>query len=601
MTRRIACAISIAMLVVTLNAQTPDRSTGADLIVFNGHITTQNLAQPEASALAVKRGRIFSVGNDAEILSLKGSSTRLIDAEGKRLIPGLLDAHVHVLNEKANNYNVRWDGVPTLKRALEMLREQGLRTPDGQWVKVIGGWSPYQFKEHRLPTMEELTTAVPNRPLIVQYAYNQAFLNDLAMKALGVGTARFPMFPGTVFEKDQNGRETGVVHGYTFTFGTMEGMVPQPSLEEQVSSLTYVINDLNRFGITSVIDGGGTSGYPDGHEALEALIRKGRLNIRFTFIDLQFGDATGRSVVDADIDAITKKSPISPGDNIHPTMVHGHEYEGAGELLRVELHDHENFDRPAVIIDKATMRRDIEEDVTKLVQRRIPFRMHISYDENITPFLDALEQVNQHTPLDGLRWSIEHAETISPENIARVKALGGGIALDDKMALHGEAFAKTYSREKALQTPPLRRLVDSGVPVAMTTDGFRASSYNPWIGIRWMVSGKSVSGTEGLARDNRVSREEALKLWTLGAAWFMHAENEMGRIAPGNLADFSLLSADYFSVPEGEIANISSVLTVVGGRVVFGTGKYGTLAPTLPEPIPEWSPVKYFGNFYNAK
>jgi len=124
-------------------------------------------------------------------------------------------------------------------------------------------------------------------------------------------------------------------------------------------------------------------------------------------------------------------------------MVHGHEYEGAGELLRVELHDHENFDRPAVIIDKATMRRDIEEDVTKLVQRRIPFRVHISYDENITPFFDALEQVNPHTPLDGLRWSIEHAETISPENIARVKALGGGIALDDKMALHGEAFAKT--------------------------------------------------------------------------------------------------------------------------------------------------------------
>src|SRR3954451_9079549 len=113
MTRRIALVLSIAMLVVTLNAQTPDRSAGADLIVFNAKITTQNLAQPEASALAVKRGRIFSVGTDAEILSLKGSNTRLIDAGGKRVIPGLLDAHVHVLNEKDNNYNVRWDGVPT--------------------------------------------------------------------------------------------------------------------------------------------------------------------------------------------------------------------------------------------------------------------------------------------------------------------------------------------------------------------------------------------------------------------------------------------------------------------------------------------------------
>jgi predicted amidohydrolase YtcJ len=286
---------------------------------------------------------------------------------------------------------------------------------------------------------------------------------------------------------------------------------------------------------------------------------------------------------------------------MHPTMVHGHEYEGAGELLRVELHDHETFDMPAVIIDNAKMRQYVEEDVTKLVTRRIPFRMHISYNENITPFLDALEKVNRQTPLDGLRWSIDHAETISPDNIARVKALGGGIALDDKMALHGDGFAKTYSREKALQTPPLRRLVNSGVPLAMTTDGFRASSFNPWIGIGWMVSGKSVSGSEGLARDNRLSRSEALKLYTVGAAWFMQTEHEMGRIAPGNLADFALLSADYFTVPEDEIANISSVLTVVGGRVVFGTGKYGNLAPQLPEPIPAWSPVRYFGNFYGTK
>jgi predicted amidohydrolase YtcJ len=468
MTRRIALVLSIAMLVVTLNAQTPDRSAGADLIVFNGKITTQNLAQPQASALAVKRGRIYSVGNDAEILSLKGSNTRLIDAEGRRLIPGLLDAHVHVLNEKANNYNVRWDGVPTLKRALEMLSEQARRTPDGHWVKVIGGWSPYQFKENRFPTIKELSDAVSDKPLIVQYAYNRAFLNALAMKAFGVGTARFPKIPDTVFEKDEHGRETGIVHGYTWTFLAMEGMVPQPSLEEQVSSLTYVINDLNRFGITSVIDGASSTGYPDAHEALEALIRDSRLNVRFAFVDLQFGDGS-RSVVDTDIDAITKKSPISPGENMHPTMVHGHEYKGAGELLRVELHDHENFDRPAVIIDNAAMRRYIEEDITKLVTRRIPFRMHVSYNENITPFLDALEKVNQQTPLDGLRWSIEHAETISPENIARVKALGGGVALDDKMALHGDGFAKTYSREKALQTPPLRRLVKSGESVANTS------------------------------------------------------------------------------------------------------------------------------------
>lgn len=587
--------------VATVNAQPQASGTGADMIVYNAKITTLTPAQAEASALAVKRGRIYAVGNDAEILGLKDNNTKVIDAGGKRLVPGLNDAHIHILNERNYNYNVRWDGVPTLKRALEMLSEQAKRTPEGQWVKVIGGWSPYQFKENRFPTIEELKKAVPDRPLIVQYAYNQAFLNEQAMKAMGVGTSKFPAFPGTVFEKDKQGHNTGVIHGYTFLFSTLEGMVPQPSFEEQVSSLTYVINNLNRFGVTTAIDAGSIWGYPTAFAPLQPLIRNNRLNIRLPFIDVQFSDASGGSLIDAEINAITKKSPISPGENIHPAMEHGLEYEGNGELLRVALHDHENFDRPAVIIDKDSMRHYIEEDVTKLVKNRIPFRMHISYNENITPFLDALEKINQQTALDGLRWSIEHAETISPENIERVKKLGGGIALDDKMALHGDGFIKTYNREKALYTPLLRRLVDSGTPLAMTSDGYRASSYNPWVAIGWMVSGKSVSGSEILADDNRLNREEALKLYTTGAAWFSHEENEKGRIAAGNLADFALLSADYFTVPEGEIKNISSVLTVVNGRVVFGTGTYNSLAPQLPEIIPSWSPLKYYGGYYNAK
>jgi predicted amidohydrolase YtcJ len=584
-----------------MNAQSNDLFVGADLIVHNAKITTQNLAQPEASAMAVKGGRIYSVGSDAEILSLKDDNTRLIDADGRRLIPGLNDAHIHVLNERNYNYDVRWDGVPTLKQGLEMLSEQAQRTPDGQWVKVIGGWSPYQFKENRHPTIEELNKAVPNRSLIVQYAYNRAFLNELAMHALGVGTPRFPMLPGIVLEKDKNGRYTGVVEGNTLTFLAMEGMVPQPSFEEQVSSLIYVINDLNRFGVTSVVEAMSLIGFPQGHAPLQALVRDNRLNIRFSFVDLGFGDPSSSSWVDAEIKAITRRSPISPGENIHPTMVHGHEYEGMGEALRVELHDHENFDKPAVIINGDTMRRSVEEDVTRLAEKRIPFRMHISYNENITPFLDALEKVNQRTPFDGLRWSIEHAETITPENMERVKKLGGGIALDDKMALNGDAFIKTYGREKALQTPRLRTLVNSGIPLALTSDGFRASCYNPWVGICWTVSGKSVSGSEILAKDNRLSREEALRLYTLGAAWFEHQENEKGRIAPGNLADVALLSADYFTVHEDEIRNISSVLTIVDGRVVFGTGKYSNLSPKLPEPLPEWSPIKYFGGYYSTK
>jgi len=599
--KKIIIFIAAVILTIVCRAQSSVQFTGADLIVFNAKITTESLAVPQASAFAVKRGRIYAVGTDAEILKLKDNNTKLIDANGRRLIPGLNDAHTHVLSERSFNYNVRWEGVPTLQRALEMLAEQAKRTPEGQWVKVIGGWSPYQFKENRFPTMEELKKAVPDRPLIVQYAYNRTFLNELAMKAFGVGTDKFPGMPGTEFEKDKQGHYTGIVHSYTFTFIALEFMVPQASFEEQVSSLTNVIYDLNRFGVTTALDAAAASGYSQGHAPIEFLAKGNRLNIRFPFIDIQFGDVSSATMVDAEINAITKKSPISPRENVDPTMAHGHEYEGTGEMLRLALHDHENFDKPAIIVNKDSMHLYIVEDVTKLVKRRIPFRLHISYNENITPFLDALEEVNRNTPLDGLRWSIEHAETITPENIARVKKLGGGIALDGKMAMHGDGFIKTYSLEKALQTPRLRMLVNSGIPLAMTTDAFRASSYNPWTSISWMITGKSVSGSEILSKDNRLQRDEALKLFTAGPAWFEQQENENGKIVPGYLADFALLDKDFFSIPDDEIKSITSVLTVVDGRVVFGAQEYSDLAPKLPETIPSWSPIKYFGGYYNSK
>jgi predicted amidohydrolase YtcJ len=591
---------AMAMLSASTAPAQPQESSGADLIVFNAKITTGNAARPEASALAVKDGRIYSVGSDQEILGLKSTGTAVVDANGRRMIPGISDAHTHVLNESSYTYVLRWDGVPTLRRALAMLREQAARTPEGHWVKVIGGWSPYQFEENRFPTINELRQAVPNRPMIVQYAYNRAFLNEPAMRALGVGSARFPQLPGTEFERDAKGKLTGVVHGFTFTFIAMETMVPQPSREEQVSALIHAIRDLNRFGVTSAIDAG-NRGYPGPQAIVDVLARGDRLNIRMPFVDMQFGDGGPINMVDAEIEATTRTAPISPGHNLHPTLAHGHAYRGAGEVLQLEVHDHENFDRPPVIIDPAAMRRHVEQNVRKLVERRIPFRMHISYDENITPFLDALEELNRTTPLAGLRWSIEHAETISPRNIARVRALGGGIALDPKMALHGDGFIATHGREVALQTPRLRQLVDSGVSLAMSTDAYRAATFNPWVGIHWMVSGKSVSGSEVLARNNRLTRLEALKLFTSGPAWFMNAEDELGMIAPGYLADFALLDRDYFTVPEDEIGKIGSVLTVMNGRVVFGAQEYGALTPALPPVLPAWSPVKHFGGYHSAR
>lgn len=601
MIRKVLAAIVVIASFQAVRAQSVQENPGADLIVFNAKIYTGTRSQPEATALAVKSGRIYSIGSDAAILGMKGATTKVIDAHSRRVVPGVIDAHIHVLNDLAYNYNVRWDGVPTLRQALMMLHEQAARTPEGQWVKVIGGWSPYQFEENRFPTLAELREAVPNRPMIVQYAYNQAFLNKQAMDALGVGTDRFPQLPDVEIEKDARGNPTGVVRGYTWLFLALETMVPQPSFAEQVSSVVSSVHGLNRFGVTTIIDNGGRWAYPKGQEVVSVLAREGRLNLRMPFVDLQLGAGGPVNMVDLELEAITKTAPISPGQNLYPDLAHGLEYRGAGEVLSGDVHDHENFDRPAVIVEPEKMRSFVEQDVKKLILNRVPFRMHITYNENITPFLDALEQVNETIPLDGLRWSLEHAETITPQNIARVKQLGGGIALDGKMALHADSFIKRYGREKALETPPLRMLMDSGIPLAMTTDAFRAATYNPWVAMSWMVTGKSVSGSEALAENNRLTRAEALQLFTRGAAWFADAESEMGAIAPGNLADFALLDRDYFAVPDDQIKSVSSVLTIMNGKIVFGGQEYADQSPTLPTTLPTWSPVRYFGTYYGEK
>ncbi|MCX2477981.1 amidohydrolase [Pedobacter sp. MC2016-15] len=596
--KRTISLIAAACIGSGLYGQTQKPVNGADLIVYHAKITTLTAAQPQATALAVSAGRIYAVGNDQEILALKDAHTRLIDAEDRRLIPGLEDSHMHPLNERNFNQKVRWDGVPTLKRALEMLTEQAARTPEGQWVKVTGAWSPYQFKEHRQPTIEELNKAVPDKLLWVQYAYNRIWLNKPAMKFFGIGTPKFKVAPGTELQKDKKGNYTGVIDANTFVFVAMDAMMPETTPEEQVSSLEYVIKDLNRFGLTTVIENSSVVGYPEGHAPIETLIKENRLNIRFPFVDLGFNYDPNKSWVDTEIERITKISPLSPGQNLHPTLEHGHEYEGTGEVLNPEVHDHENFDKPAIIIPQEKMKKYAEEYVRKLILKRIPFRMHMTYNENLTPFLDAMEDVVKTTPLDGMRWAIEHAETISDENIARIKRLGGGIALDNKMALHGEAFAKTYGMEKALYTPRFRDLMKSGIPLSLTTDAFRVSPANPWLGISWAVTGKAVSGNVILAEDNRLTREEALRLYTVGAAWFENHENEKGRIAPGNLADFVLLSDDYFAIPDDQIKDLQSVLTVVGGRVVYGAGKFVELTPKLAEPLPSWSPIKFFGGYH---
>jgi predicted amidohydrolase YtcJ len=236
-----------------------------------------------------------------------------------------------------------------------------------------------------------------------------------------------------------------------------------------------------------------------------------------------------------------------------------------------------------------------------LSENRWPFRLHATYDETISRALDVFEKVHRDVPLTGLHWFFDHAETITDRNIERVKALGGGIAVQHRMAFQGEYFAERYGGAATASTPPIRRMLAAGVPVGAGTDATRVASYNPWVSLYWLVSGRTIGGLALYPEANRLDRETALRLWTQGSAWFSSEEGKKGRIAPGQLADLAVLSGDYLAVPEEAIKDLASLLTVVGGQVVHGSGEFQGLAPPLPPAMPDWAPVAHYGGYQHAQ
>jgi predicted amidohydrolase YtcJ len=243
------------------------------------------------------------------------------------------------------------------------------------------------------------------------------------------------------------------------------------------------------------------------------------------------------------------------------------------------------------------METELEPVVRLLAEHRWPWRLHATYDETISRALDVYEKVNRDIPFNGLPWFFDHCETISARNIDRIAALGGGIAIQHRMAFQGEYFVERYGRAAAERTPPIQRMLKSGVPVGAGTDATRVASYNPWVALGWLVSGRTVGGMTIYKESNRLEREAALRLFTEANTWFSGEDGKKGQIKVGQLADLAVLSDDYFAVAEEKIADITSVLTLLGGTPVHASGDFSNLAPPLPQAMPDWSPVRYYGGY----
>jgi predicted amidohydrolase YtcJ len=563
----------------------------ADLILTNGKIATMAREGEFVQAVAVKDGKVLATGSNAQILKLKRDATQVIDAGGRTVIPGLNDSHLHVIREGLNyNMELRWDGVTSLKRALEMLKEQAARTPDGEWVKVVGGWNEYQFEEKRLPTLEEINAAVPDKPVFILYLYGLGFLNQKGIATLGYD--KNTKYKDGEVELDASGRPTGKLIAKPNALILYSTLAKTNKLgrDDQVNSTLQFYRELNRLGVTSAIDaGGGFQNYPDDYGVSLQLAREGKLTVRTSYY--LFAQRPGKELEDFQ----RWLGMTHPKKNDHMFYPNGFSAEGGGENLVASAADFENFLEPRPDLPEA-MEGELEGVVSLLVKNRWPFRLHATYGESIDRDLSVIEKVNAKTPLNGLRFIIDHGETITDAQLARIKKLGGGIAVQDRMHFQGEAYWKRYG-EQTRQMPPIRNMLDLKLPVGLGTDGTRVSSYNPWPSVYWAVTGKTAGGMRIWQGRDVLGRYEALKLITTGSAWMSGEEKLKGTIKRGQYADFVVLPEDYFKVDAERIKRLESVLTVVNGKVVYGAGPYAPLAPQLPAVSPAWSPVAAYGGY----
>lgn len=576
-----------SLLSVAISSTIAFNALAADMIVYNSKIDTYD--GQKFSAFSVTDGRFEQLTNDKEqLLKEKTADTIVIDAQGRRVIPGLNDSHLHVVRGgRFYNLETRWEGIDSLATGLEMIKKNAKVTPKGQWVRVVGGWSPYQFKEKRLPTSAELTEAAPDTPVFVLHLYSGGVLNKKAMQVLGITKNTVPP-KGSYYEKDANGELTGrlVADPNPMILYKTIAALPQLSAEEQLNSSQHYYNKLLSLGVTSVIDaGGGGHTFPENYQASTALAVTGELPIRVS--NYLFPQTPGK-----EIQSFTQwMSSYNANQDLHSHMDNGYVIEGGGELLAWSASDYENFTS-----GRPDLAADAEDELEKVVRLHLlqgwPFRIHATYDQSIERMLTVFEEINKTQPFNKVRWIIDHAETVSDKNLARIKKLGGAIAVQGRMAFAGEDFAKRYGKQQTKRTPPIKKMLAMGIPVGFGTDGTRVASFNPWATYYWAVSGKTVGGYTLYDKTNTLDRLTALQVFTQGSAYFSGEEMLKGQIEPGMYADFAILNQDILTVTESKLLKTQAELTVVDGKVQYAAKQsFPKLHKPLQKALPAWSPV----------
>jgi predicted amidohydrolase YtcJ len=546
----------VALLFIGFAA--PVAAQAPDTVLVNGKILTVDTQFATREALAIRDGKILAVGSSADMRKLAGPRSRVIDLQGRTVIPGLIDSHLHAIRA-AETFatEVNWIGAPTLTDALGRVREASRTMKPGAWLIVAGGWNVQQFKENRRPTQAELVAAAPDNPVYVQLGYGWAMLTPSALKALNISSdADVPA--GGRLEKDASGKPTGAISGGQGAIIALFDKLPKPTFDQQVDGTKKFFRELNRLGLTGVVDPGGNNLAPEDYQAVFKVWRDNRMTVRVAYT--LCGQTPGAEF--SELKNLVALMPQGFGDDML-------RFNGLGERITAAMN---NNPRPTDA-DK----EQYYQIVKWAAERGLSLTMHWNNDASVDQLLSIFERVNRDVPIAPLRWSIAHLNDASPATLNRMKALGIGWTVQDAMYFGGEGYVQQAGAEAARRVPPVNTGTKIGVPIGGGTDAHRVASYNPFTSLQWFLDGKTVGGVAIRGAEETPDRAAALRFYTLGSAWFSFDEKKRGSLEPGKLADLAVLSQDYMTVPVSEIHNTESLLTLVGGKVVYAAGPFKSL------------------------
>jgi len=536
----------------------PAWAQAPDTVLLNGKVVTLDARSTTQEAIAVRDGRIIAVGTTADIRKLAGPATRVIDARGRTVIPGLIDSHLHAIRAALSfSTEVNWIGARSLEEALGRIRAASRTMKPGSWLIVAGGWNVQQFEENRRPTQAELTGVAPNNPVYVQLGYGWAMLNPLAHKTLGI-SSETDLPAGGRFERDASGTPTGAVTGAQNAIVSLFDRLPKPTFTEQVEGTKAFFRELNRLAITGAGDPGGNNLTSTDYEALFKVWRDKAMTVRVTYT--LNGQTPGKEF--DELRDLTGLLPMGFGDDML-------RFNGLGERITVAM----NNNNAPTQADKDAYYRIVR----WAAERGMSLTMHWGNDASVDHLLSIFERVNKEIPIAPLRWSIAHLNDASVDSLRRMKALGIGWTMQDAMYFGGEQFIKQAGADAARRTPPVETARKMGVVVGAGTDAHRVASYNPFTALQWLLDSKTVGGVAMRGPEEIPSRMDALRFYTLGSAWFSFDENARGSLEVGKLADCAVLSDDYMTVAVEKIGGLESVLTMVGGKIVYSAGPFDGL------------------------